>query len=115
MRRGSYNKGHKPYKGHIPDRISIEERPEIINNSPYALDEFFKFCNSKKAAWLDFNKRRCLIAKWLAAVFIFRSSNLQNATREEKIWFAWESTRLVGEAAREAFCLIDLWYSSIYR
>ena len=32
LRRGSYNKGHKPYKGHIPDRISIEERPEIINN-----------------------------------------------------------------------------------
>ena len=26
LRRGSYNKGH------IPDRISIEERPEIINN-----------------------------------------------------------------------------------
>ena len=42
------------------------------------------------------------------STIIFRSSNLQNATREEKMWFAWDSTRLVGEAAREAFCLIDL-------
>ena len=31
LRRGSYSKGHKPYKGNIPDRISIEERPSIVN------------------------------------------------------------------------------------
>lgn len=28
---GSYLKGHKPYKGHIKDRISIEDRPEVVN------------------------------------------------------------------------------------
>ncbi|MCP3686274.1 MAG: IS30 family transposase [bacterium] len=28
---GSYLKGHKPYKGKIKDRVSIEARPEIVN------------------------------------------------------------------------------------
>ena len=32
LRRGSYSKGHKVYRGHIPDRVSIEERPIIVNN-----------------------------------------------------------------------------------
>ncbi len=31
LRKGSYSKGHKPYKGNILDRVSIEERPEIVN------------------------------------------------------------------------------------
>jgi len=31
LRRGSYSKGHKPYKGNILDRVSIEERPNIVN------------------------------------------------------------------------------------
>ena len=36
---------------------------ERMFHSPYARDEFFKFCNSKKAARLAFSKRRFLIAK----------------------------------------------------
>ena len=31
MRRGNYSKGHKEYKGTINNRISIEERPRIVN------------------------------------------------------------------------------------
>jgi len=31
LRRGNYLKGHKPYKGKIKNRISIEQRPEEIN------------------------------------------------------------------------------------
>jgi IS30 family transposase len=31
MRRGKYSRCHKEYKGIIPDRISIEHRPEIVN------------------------------------------------------------------------------------
>ncbi|MEM9887859.1 MAG: IS30 family transposase, partial [Bacteroidota bacterium] len=31
LRRRSYVKGHKPYKGSIIDRVSIEERPSIVN------------------------------------------------------------------------------------
>ena len=31
LRRGSYSKGHKLYKGNILDRVSIEERPNIVN------------------------------------------------------------------------------------
>jgi IS30 family transposase len=31
LRRCSYSKGHKPYKGNILDHISIEERPSIVN------------------------------------------------------------------------------------
>ncbi len=29
---GSYLKGHKPYKGNIKDRVSIEDRPEAVNH-----------------------------------------------------------------------------------
>ena len=32
LRRGNYTKGHKPYKGHIVNRVSIEERPSEANN-----------------------------------------------------------------------------------
>lgn len=31
MRRGNYSKGHKEYKGTIANRVSIEERPAIVN------------------------------------------------------------------------------------
>jgi transposase, IS30 family len=31
MRRGNYSKGHKEYKGHIHNRVSIEQRPEIVD------------------------------------------------------------------------------------
>jgi IS30 family transposase len=31
LRKGSYSKGHRAYKGNIQDRVSIEERPEIVN------------------------------------------------------------------------------------
>ena len=31
LRRGTYTKGHKPCKGNIVDRVSIEERPAIVN------------------------------------------------------------------------------------
>ena len=31
LRIGSYSKGHKPYKGNIVDRVSIEQRPAIVN------------------------------------------------------------------------------------
>lgn len=31
LRIGSYSKGHKPYKGNIEDRVSIEKRPAIVN------------------------------------------------------------------------------------
>ena len=31
LRIGSYSKGHKPYKGNIVDRVSIEERSAIVN------------------------------------------------------------------------------------
>lgn len=31
MRRGKYSRCHKEYKGIIPDRISIDNRPEIVN------------------------------------------------------------------------------------
>ncbi len=32
MRRGSYSKTPKEYRGNIPDRIGIEERPEVVSN-----------------------------------------------------------------------------------
>jgi len=31
LRLGTYSKGHKPYQGNIPDRISIEERSDTVN------------------------------------------------------------------------------------
>jgi len=31
MRRGTYLKGHKEYKGKIKDRVSIEERADVVN------------------------------------------------------------------------------------
>lgn len=31
LRIGNYSKGHKPYKGKIRDRVSIEEREELVN------------------------------------------------------------------------------------
>lgn len=31
MRRGNYSKGHREYKGHINNRVSIEKRPEVVN------------------------------------------------------------------------------------
>ena len=54
-------------------------------NSPYAPDDFLKLFSSKKAAWLAFSKSLNFRAKWLVAVCIFSSSNLQNATKEENI------------------------------
>ncbi len=30
LRKGSYSKGHKPYKGTILERVSIEERPDVV-------------------------------------------------------------------------------------
>ena len=38
-----------------------------------------------KAAWLAFTKSLNFRAKWLVAVCIFSSSDLQNATKEENI------------------------------
>jgi IS30 family transposase len=47
LRRGTYTKGHKPCKGNIVDRVSIEERPAIVNErkrlGDYEIDLIWTF------------------------------------------------------------------------
>ncbi len=68
QRRGNYTKGHKEYKGHIPNRVSIEERPEIVNMrerlGDYEIDLIVGPKN--KGAILtavDRSSRECLLTK----------------------------------------------------
>ena len=85
-----------------------------ITYSPYAASCWLrKICNSFIAAWLAIRTSLYLMAKWFTAVLNFNTSNLQKAIMEEKIWFDCDNTRLVGDLAKLAFCLIDLWYTSI--
>ena len=70
LRRGisSYSKGHKPYNGKIKNRISIEQRPDIINDrvrcGDYEIDLIVGPKNQGAIlTMIDRKSRECRIAK----------------------------------------------------
>ena len=73
----------------------------------------FIFLNSSNAAWLARTSNLYLMAKWFRAVLSFKRSSLQKAKMLQKMWFACDLVTLVGDFSKLAFCLTDLWYSSI--
>jgi IS30 family transposase len=68
MRHGRYNKGHKEYNGKIPDRISIEERPELISQrvrlGDYEIDLIVGVKNQGAIlSMIDRTSRHCFLKK----------------------------------------------------
>lgn len=68
MRRGKYSKGHKEYKGKIPDRVSIEARPAIVNQrtrlGDYEIDLIVGIKNQGAIlSMIDRVSRRCILQK----------------------------------------------------
>jgi IS30 family transposase len=70
LRRGisSYRKGHKPYNGKIKNRVSIERRPDIINNRARCGDYEVDLIVGPKnhgaiLTMIDRKSRECRIAK----------------------------------------------------
>jgi len=86
-----------------------------LNNSPYAwINSLLNLPSSAIAAIFALITSLYFKAKWFAEARQARASNLQKATIEANIWLAWDLALLVGDFARLAFCLIDLWYTSIF-
>jgi len=68
LRIGSYARGHKPYRGNIPDRVSIEERPSIVNDrsrlGDYELDLIVGIKNKGAIlSIIDRKSRYCILEK----------------------------------------------------
>lgn len=68
MRRGKYSKGHKEYQGKIPDRVSIEERPEVVNQrtrlGDYEIDLIVGVKNQGAIlSMIDRVSRHCILKK----------------------------------------------------
>lgn len=68
MRRGKYSKGHREYQGKIPDRVSIEERPEVVNQrtrlGDYEIDLIVGIKNQGAIlSMIDRVSRYCILKK----------------------------------------------------
>ena len=68
MRRGNYSKGHKEYRGTIKDRVSIENRPDIVNErerlGDYEIDLIVGPKNKGDIlSIIDRHSRECILEK----------------------------------------------------